>query len=268
MSLSAYVLTLNSERHLDEVLSRLRRVSEDVVVLDSGSVDTTVAIAHRHGARVHHRPFDDFVRQREHAVRLCRHDWILFVDSDEYLDDALIEEINAMQAAGMERQGHDAFSIRRDWYVLGKRVHSIYPVRCPDFRVRLYRRDAGGFDAASPVHEKLVGFASVGVVTRGSIQHYTFESHEEFRRKLEIYSPLAVEAMVRRGRKAGLFRGYVHAVAAFLKSLIIYQGWRDGRVGLVCGLYAYRYTLAKYKGLFRKRKSLVRSMFPPSNTSD
>lgn len=257
--LSAYVLTFNSERYLRQVLQRLSRVADDIVVLDSGSSDNTLAIAHECGARISHRAFDDFIQQREFAVQMCAHDWVLFVDSDEILDEELIGEINHMKAAGFDRLGHDGYRVRREWYVLGRRVHAIYPVKCPDFRVRLYNRQSGQFDKASPVHEKIVGLASVGSVARGAIHHHTFEAREDFDLKLQRYAPLAVEAMARRGKSASAMQVWLHAIAAFLKSFLIYQGWRDGRVGLICATYAFRYTWAKYDGLRQKQHSLAKN---------
>ncbi|HEX7030232.1 MAG TPA: glycosyltransferase family 2 protein [Gammaproteobacteria bacterium] len=253
--LSAYVLTHNSQKHLDEVLARVARVADDVVVLDSGSMDDTREIAERRGSRFHQRRFDDFIRQREHAASLCRHDWVLFVDSDEYLDDELIDAINALKAEGF--RDCDAYILRREWYVLGRRVHGVYPVKCPDFRVRLYHRGKGRFDQMCPVHEKLVGFDAVGRIARGAIHHHTFETPEEFDRKLECYIGLAIQGMIFRNKKTGPVRARVHAVSAFLKWFLVFQCWRDGRVGLICSRYAYRYTLAKYLGLLRQRKGAV-----------
>lgn len=254
--LSAYVLTFNSERYLAGVLQRLARVADDIVVLDSGSTDSTLAIAHAAGARVSFRQFDDFIQQREFAAQLCAHDWILFVDSDELMDDDLIDEINRMKAEGFDRLGHDGFHIRREWYVLGKRVRGIYPVQCPDSCIRLYNRQSGYFDKRIPVHEDMVGLAAAGFVRRGAIHHYTFETREDFDVKLQRYAPLAIEAMVRRGKRPSSV-AWAHAVGAFLKWFLVYQCWRDGRVGLTCSMYAFRYTRAKYQGLRRKQEAIA-----------
>lgn len=257
--LSAYVLTFNSDVYLRDVLQQLARCAEDLVVVDSGSTDATLAIARDAGARVVFRKFDDFIQQREFAAQECAHDWVLFVDSDEIIDDELIDEINRMKAAGFDSLDYDGYRIRREWYVLGKRVHTIYPVKCPDFRVRLYNRTSGHFDMTSPVHEKIVGLRAVGNVSRGAIHHYTFEKRKDFDKKLQRYIPLAVEAMVRRGKSTSVMQVWLHAVAAFLKSFLIYQGWRDGRVGVICAAYAFRYTQAKYIGLRLKQRELAKA---------
>jgi glycosyltransferase involved in cell wall biosynthesis len=90
--LSVYVLTYNSERHLDKVLAAAKRVADDLLVVDSGSNDATLAITARHGARIVHRTFDNFRAQRLFANSVCLHQTVMFFDSDEIASDALIDE--------------------------------------------------------------------------------------------------------------------------------------------------------------------------------
>lgn len=90
---SVVILTLNEERNLPRCLASLQGC-DDVVVLDSGSTDATVALAKRHGARVLHRPFDNFAAQRNHAHRVAafRHPWVFHLDADEEFTPALHAE--------------------------------------------------------------------------------------------------------------------------------------------------------------------------------
>lgn len=253
MKLSGYVLTFNSEKHLRRVLEPLRRVADELIVLDSGSSDATLDIARQCGAAVYCRAFDDFIRQRDHAVSLCRYDWILYLDSDEILDESLVETLLDRKHRGLGADGHDAYAMRRDWYVLGRYVHNVYPVKYPDYVIRLYRKDVGRFDATTPVHEKLGGYRSLGRLEPGAIRHLTFETREEFERKLAFYPQLSVQTLLRRGRARRVSRAgaVLHAWGAFLKAWLLHRGWRDGWVGVLCARYAYRYTLAKYLGLRR-----------------
>src|SRR3982751_6868765 len=97
--LSCYVLTLNSERRLAEVLSPLRDIADDLLVVDSGSSDRTLDIARSFGARVAFRAFDNFRDQRLFAERECAHDWILQIDSDEVVSAELAQEIRTLKDA-------------------------------------------------------------------------------------------------------------------------------------------------------------------------
>lgn len=232
-------------------MAPLTLVADEIIVLDSGSTDDTRAIAQRNGASVHYRQFDDFIQQRSHAVGLCQYDWILYVDSDEIIDEGLAQTLMALKQPGLGADGHDAYAMRRDWYVLGRYVHNVYPVKYPDYVIRLYRRDRASFDETTPVHEKLGGYQSLCQLESGAIQHLSFETKAEFERKLAFYPRLSAQTLRRRGkgRPVSRLNAVLHGWAAFLKGYLLHRGWRDGRVGLTCAHYAYRYTLAKYLAL-------------------
>ncbi len=93
--ISAVVLTRNEERHLPDCLASLNWVDE-LLVLDSGSQDKTVEIAEAAGARVEYRPFTHFGEQRQAALELVHHPWLLFVDADERIPPALATEIQQL----------------------------------------------------------------------------------------------------------------------------------------------------------------------------
>ncbi len=116
-AISATILTKNSAAHLDEVLAALRWCHE-VVVLDTGSTDDTLAIARRHpNVRLHRlaSPFPGFGRAHRHAVELASHDWILSVDSDEVVTPALVAEITAL-----ELDPHTVYTIPFENYFNGR----------------------------------------------------------------------------------------------------------------------------------------------------
>jgi glycosyltransferase involved in cell wall biosynthesis len=242
--LSVYILTYNSERHLDEVLAAAKRVADDLLVVDSGSKDTTLAIAARHGARIAHRTFDNFRAQRLFANSLCLHQTVMFFDSDEIASDALIDEVIALKASGFS---HDAYGVRRDWVVMGRRVHALMPVGCPDYPIRIYHRDKADFTEHS-VHETPIGHESAGRI-ESPVVHHTFETISELMRKLDLYSDLAATDILAKRKWIGLlwFKQWISPVGAFGKWYFRRGNWRDGRVGLTLAFYAFTYTHRKYR---------------------
>ncbi|MEO1331347.1 MAG: glycosyltransferase family 2 protein [Pseudomonadota bacterium] len=98
--LSCYIRTLNEERRIGEVVRAALRVAREVVVVDSGSTDRTQAIVEAAGGRFVAQPWLGNGAQKRAGEDLCRHDWLLDLDADEILSDALIEEIRALFAAG------------------------------------------------------------------------------------------------------------------------------------------------------------------------
>ena len=91
--LSIYFITLNEEARLPESLAQARKLSDDIVVVDSGSTDRTLEIAERFGAKVFHNAWKGFAMQKAFAANQCKHDWVLDLDADEILSDEIIDEI-------------------------------------------------------------------------------------------------------------------------------------------------------------------------------
>jgi glycosyltransferase involved in cell wall biosynthesis len=97
---SVVILTLNEERNLARCLESVR-ACDDIVVLDSGSTDQTLAIAESFGARIFSRRFDDFAGQRNHAQRAIpfKHPWLFHLDADEQMTPALLAECERVVTA-------------------------------------------------------------------------------------------------------------------------------------------------------------------------
>ncbi|PMS29844.1 glycosyltransferase family 2 protein [Paraburkholderia rhynchosiae] len=242
--LSVYILTYNSERHLEKVLSAAKRAADDLLIVDSGSSDATLAIAAKHGARIAHRTFDNFRAQRQFANSLCMHETVMFFDSDEIASDALIDEIAALKDAGFV---HDAYAVRREWVVMGRLVHALMPVSCPDYPIRIYRRDTLHYSGHT-VHETLMGHTSGGRIESPLI-HHTFETKTELMHKLDLYTDLAATDLAHRTESVAVLRlkGWLSPLGAFLKWYIRKGNIRDGRVGLMLAFYASAYTRRKYR---------------------
>lgn len=250
---SAYVLTHDSERYLVDILSKLNRFADDVLVVDSGSTDNTLAIAEAAGARILRRPFVDFRSQRALAASACRHDYIFYCDCDEVPDDVLVASINSQKTIGLTKS---AYWVTRHWEVLQTPVRAVYPVRCPDRLPRLYDRRRCYWDDGKLVHESLLAPPPLGELD-GRITHKTFETHQEIERKLQRYTDLAALGVVRRLQRhegpsrwrsvSHLLKGALPSpLGALLKSYVIRGGWRDGRVGLKLLWYAMRYSHLKH----------------------
>lgn len=242
--ISCYILTLNRAKQLRKVLEPLRAIADEIVVVDSGSTDGTQAIAAESGATVIHRTFDDFTTQRAFAVSQCRHDWILAVDSDELMSPELAARLTAIKER-LDIDGPDAYAVRREWYVLGRKVHCFYPSRCPDFPIRLFRKDGAGYLAGRHVHETIRGFRQAGLLDE-PLLHHTCETVEELYGKIGLYTTLAAQDLrAAKGRPAMALVFLMPAVTA-LKWYLVEGGWRDGWLGLVLARYVSDTVYQKY----------------------
>jgi len=241
--ISAYVLTHNSEKYLSRILSSLTEVADEVLVVDSGSTDTTHQIALEYpGIALLVNPFEDFGQQRRFAEMHCSHPWILFLDDDELPDEQWLLSIKNCPLGQSEKT---AFRCKRQWFALGKPVHNIYPVASPDYPIRLYNKNEINFSTALRVHERLRGVSNIGYL-EGTIEHRTFESRREWDIKLDRYTELAAKDLLVKKKSLAFYRLLVNPFAAFIKWFLILRGYKDGWLGLQLSVYAVKYTFYKY----------------------
>src|SRR5690606_1173317 len=153
---------------------------EEVVVVDSGSTDETVAICERHGARVVHQPWLGFGRQKNVAIEHCSGDWVLLIDADEVVSPALRRDI----LQSIQSPTHAVYEVAFHSYCLGRRVRIGGWGRF--HRIRLFRDVAGRYND-NRVHE---GFVTPHPVRRlaGHLDHHTYLDSAEYFAKFNTYT--------------------------------------------------------------------------------
>lgn len=238
--LTVCLLTYNSERLLRDVLSPLLTIADEIVVVDSGSSDQTLAICEEHGIQPVYRPYTMHGEQMNFAISQSTNDWVLCMDSDEILDDTSVEFILALKA-GEEPPAEQGWRISRYWYVLGEQIRTLYPVSSPDFPVRLFHRHHARFNLR-PVDDKVEGITRTYKIP-GHVRHNTFYSLHEVFSKLNGYTTRLVKYQK---IKPSITRGIISAIGAFFKWYLFSGAWRQGKVGAVTGLYATSYSFLKY----------------------
>ncbi|MEO6244514.1 MAG: glycosyltransferase family 2 protein [Opitutaceae bacterium] len=245
--ISATVLTKNSERLLGEVLTSLAWCDE-VVVLDTGSTDRTVTIAVAYpNVSLHHLAgsFPGFGRAHQQAVELARNDWILSVDSDEVISGELALEISALPL-----DPESVYTISFQNYFNGKRITTCG--WAPDRHERLFNRAVTNF-CASEVHERVQTHGQVITSLRHPIRHYSYESLEDFLRKMSSYSRLF--AAQNAGKKrSGPCKAVTRSVWAFFKSYLLQLGILQGYEGLAISACKAQTVFWKYLMLYEANR--------------
>lgn len=162
MLLSACLIVKNEERLLESCLSSLHGVADEVVVVDTGSTDDTVAIARVAGARVAHFPWcDDFAAARNFAIDQAQGDWILVLDGDECLTEQGRAVIRPNLAEVPAEIG--AFLLPIENLTGDAADPSLHVAPLP----RLFRR-LEGLRYAGRVHEQITeALGALGLVTAG-----------------------------------------------------------------------------------------------------
>lgn len=247
--LSCYILTLNNEKTLAQVLGSLAPVADEIVVVDSGSKDKTKEIAEKFGCRWLPRTFDNFVSQRNFAQDQCTHDWVFFVDSDEVIDQELAQSLLELKKKNFRENGRalQGGCLWRKWYLFGREVRAFLPVTSPDCPMRIFNRHIVRFHPSSHlVHEEPSGQSEHFVVEKGFIHHYSCDSVFQLYQKLNLYTSLAAKDMKNKGKKSSWSGAFIHGFGAWLKWYFKKGGFKDGSVGFLLGIYAFFYTFQKY----------------------
>lgn len=247
--LSVCLLTYNSERILREVLTPLMAIASEMVIVDSGSTDRTLDICREFGLTVHFHRYTTHGLQMNYAIGLASHDWVLCMDSDEIIDADVVAFILSLRSGNIPAP-EMAWRLPRYWYVLGKPVRTLYPVSSPDYPVRLFNRQCAKFNDR-PVDDKVEGRIRAQKIP-GYVRHDTFYSLHEVFQKLNSYTTRLV---AHRDLRPSISRGIASAIGAFFKWYLFSGAWREGKVGVVTGVYATLYSFLKYfKAWYRHAK--------------
>lgn len=246
MPLSIFLITRNEAERLPRVLAALEGLSDDVVVVDSGSSDGTQDVARAHGARVVHRDWTGYGAQKRFGEDQCRHDWLLNLDADEEVTPALRAELGALFAAGDPPPGA--------WRV---RILNLYPgdARPRPFAndydvVRLYHRQAGRY-RDDPVHDRVV--LAPGVEPRrlrAPVHHHSIVSWSHMVDKANRFTSHEIGRLAAKPRWALMLRLGTEMPLQFLRNYLLRGHVTGGWKGFVFALNtAFLRTLRIAKAL-------------------
>ena len=238
MKISATIITCDEERNIARAIESLR-CCDEIVVLDSGSTDRTVEIATKLGARVIESPWLGYAKQKNLAAEKAAHDWVLSLDADEALSEALEAEIWRLKKNGPR---FDAYTMPRMAQYLGRWIlHSGW---YPDRKVRLYDRRKAGW-VGEFVHESVEVHGPLGHL-ESNLLHHTCESISEHLRTLDRYTTLAAQELVAQRRRVGWSNLLLEPVWTFVRTYVWQLGFLDGLEGLTIAYMAATYTFLKY----------------------
>lgn len=238
--LSLIVITKNEKAAIERCLQSAAGIADEIVVVDSGSTDGTLEIVRSFGAKIiQPEDWPGFGPQKQRAQDAASGEWILSLDSDEWIGEDLLREIRGVlndpaAAAGYRMPRRNRF--------IGKIVR--FGGWWPDYVLRLYRRDQGRFNG-NLVHESVVVDGEVRTL-RHPIEHNTIVSAADADGKVERYSEIASQELLARGRGCSAFEARLRGAAAWLRSFVLQLGFLDGATGHRVARYQARYTYKKW----------------------
>lgn len=246
MKVSAIIITKNGEATIRRCVESVAWADE-IVVVDSGSTDRTEAICAEFNVRFYRTPdFPGHGPQKNRALDKAQGEWIVSLDSDEWMP----AELRAEVAATLADPGkHAAFAIPRRSSFCGRFMkHSGW---WPDYVVRLFRRDASRF-SEDHAHDRLVIKGSTGRL-RQPIMHEAINDLEQVIGKMNLYSTSSARILHGQGRRASIWTALLHGGWAFFRTYFLRLGFLDGREGFMLavanaeGSY-YRYVKLMLRG--------------------
>lgn len=245
LPISVFIIAKNEADRIPLAIKSVRDWVDEVIVIDSGSEDDTVAVSAALGARTLFRAWTGYGDQKVYGESQCRHDWVLNIDADEEISAELRDEIRALFQAG---PGQPAYTVPiLPLYHFQERAH---PWTVHHHPVRLYRRSHAGF-SDSPVHDTVHVHHGRPGHLRGMVRHRSFRSLSHHVEKVNGYSSAQAEDRFRKGRNPGLFQLLLTPPLAFLKS---YFGRREFVNGLDGIVVSYMYAFQRFIRLAKTRE--------------
>lgn len=226
--ISAIVLTKNEEKNIVDCLELLLWCDE-IIVVDDNSEDRTVDLAKRIGAKVFEHNLDnDFSRQRNYGLEKAKGDWVLFIDADERISEALASEISNIicQPTDQISNKYDGYYIKRIDFMWGRKLK--YGETGDIKLLRLARKNKGMWEGK--VHEKWKVSGSIGEL-KNPILHYPHQTISEFLKEINFYTSLRAEEL---SKKEIYWVSIIfYPFGKFVLNYFIKRGFLDGIKGLI-----------------------------------
>lgn len=242
--ISTIVISYNAETTIERCLGSAAQISDQIVVVDSFSTDKTVDLARKYTNDVYTHEWCGYAQQKKIALERTSNQWVLWIDSDEELSEALIKEIRAIDFS------FDGYCIPRQIYYLNKWIK-----HCgwyPDYVLRLFKKDRGTFNNEI-IHES-VSLCGSTAYLKSPLYHYSYRNIAHHLEKMNQFTSLAAQKMYSQNKSVTIVSLLSHTLGHFFKTFFLKKGFMDGMEGvIVCILSAY-YVFLKYAKLWELQK--------------
>lgn len=243
--LSVVLITLNAASQIELCLQSVA-FADEIVIVDSGSSDTTAEIAGRYGARVVQQDWLGFGPQKQFAVELAAHDWVLCLDADERVTPVLREAIEA----ALQAPAFGAYRFARCNRFLGRYLR--YGEGYPDWNLRLFDRHRARW-TDDVVHENVIAKGEVATL-KGDLLHDSAETLAGYLSKQNRYTSLAAGAAFAAGKRASAAQLLLSPLVRFIKFYGVRRGFLDGLPGFVHIVIGCFNSFSKYAKMIELQK--------------
>lgn len=222
--ISAVILSRNEADRISQCISSLIDIVDEVIVVDSGSEDDTTDIAKSLGANVNIIDWKGYGANKNFGHSLARNNWILSIDSDEWLSAELAEEI-----LRLKKHDNIVYTINRTNIYMGKKIH--YSGWSPDWVPRLFNKKHVSWND-NLVHEKLIipkGYSLLKL--NECLMHNSYRSKEDHKAKTDNYAMLKAKSWIESGNSPSFLKRHFGPGFKAFHSFVIKAGFLDGKEG-------------------------------------
>ncbi len=229
LPVSVFIITKNEKKNLPRCLEEIKGLADEIIVLDSGSTDQTESISKKYGAKFSVRTFDGFGQQKYAAEQLCKNDWVLNLDADEFVTEKLKTEIRGFLSGDL-CQKYDGARLK----TVGVYPHHTSPRPLADYHnyIRLYNKTVLHFPQ-HPTHDAVIARDESRIYQFSGIAlHYAFESLDALEQKARSRTKFYFEHEKRGKFLKNLIRLPFEYLWSFFKCYILRRQFTGGRYGL------------------------------------
>lgn len=221
---SVVIIARNEEKHISTCIEAAQQVTQDIVLVDSGSTDRTIELATKAGARVFPYSWKGYGANKNYGNQQAFHDWIISIDGDEIMSKNLITTLTELKPL----DGH-VYRLNSMVNYAGTWIkHSGW---YPRWKHRIFNRkecrwnDALVHEDVEPLDNKIIKSL------KGDLLHYSYSSYEEHKNKVLEYADLRAQQWLKNNEAPSFLKRSFGPYFNFVKTYILQLGFLDGSAG-------------------------------------
>ena len=250
MKISACIIGLNEEKKIADCFESVQSIADEIIFVDSLSIDGTVKIAKQYGARIISQEFLGYSKQKNLAIDHARYNWILNLDCDERLSEKAISDIQKFKIEkkdAIENEDIRAVSFNRLTYYIYRWIrHSGW---YPDTKIRLFNKKFCRW-VGENLHERIDCPNQYTYKINANILHYSYDSISDHIKTIDSYSTIGAREAFKKGKQSNLFTIVLRSFWAGFKKFFFKMAFLDGVAGIILTGLSIAGTWSKYSKLY------------------
>ncbi len=242
--LTAVIITYNEEKNIGRCLVSLKKICDEIIVMDSFSTDNTEEICKREGAIFYQNKWLGYAGSKNLANEKASNDWVLSIDADESVNPELA--ISILKIKGELDKCFYSFNRLTNYCGTWIKYSGWYP----DTKIRIFNRQRAYWEGI--IHEKLIFDDRIPVHNlKGDLFHYSYYTREDHEKQIEKFSTLAAEELKAKGKKTNLLKQFFMPASKFIETYIFKKAFLDGIAGYKISIMTAKATKLKHQKLRR-----------------